>query len=173
MCPEVCAGHVRPLDGLSQLAYYIRCAHLGPGWFGFTPPRLTMSTTIAASFQGVPLSQLFPEQKEGWRGYIEWENEPKRKEIAARILKTKKFTPSPGTVFPAHRCRKKAYTSSSRIPARASPQDQSGPHRAPLEGVSCCPRITTHRRYQLANRAQREAGYDPSPRFSVQRRDAA
>lgn len=54
-----------------------------------------MSTTIAASFQDVPLSQLFPEQKEGWRGYIEWENEPKRKEIAARILKTKKFTPSP------------------------------------------------------------------------------
>lgn len=66
------------------------------------------------TFEDVPLSQLFPEDKLGWRGclvalfsdfasdtdvacrYIEWEDKPDRKAIAKRILATKKFTPSPG-----------------------------------------------------------------------------
>ncbi|PCH39809.1 molybdopterin binding oxidoreductase [Wolfiporia cocos MD-104 SS10] len=41
------------------------------------------------------LDQLFPEEKPGWRGYIEWENYPERKEAAAKILLSNKFTPSP------------------------------------------------------------------------------
>ncbi|TFY69007.1 hypothetical protein EVJ58_g659 [Rhodofomes roseus] len=49
----------------------------------------------ATTFEGVPLSQLFPEEKLRWRGYIEWEDNPARKEIAKRILATKEFTPSP------------------------------------------------------------------------------
>ncbi|EPT05357.1 hypothetical protein FOMPIDRAFT_1156176 [Fomitopsis schrenkii] len=47
------------------------------------------------TFEGVPLSQLFAEDKLGWRGYVEWEDKPERKSIARRILSTKKFTPSP------------------------------------------------------------------------------
>ncbi|CCL99737.1 uncharacterized protein FIBRA_01759 [Fibroporia radiculosa] len=47
------------------------------------------------TWEGVPLSQLFPEEKLGWTGYIEWEDKPDRKKIAQAILKTKKFTPSP------------------------------------------------------------------------------
>jgi sulfite oxidase len=48
------------------------------------------------NFRGIPLSQLFPEERPGWRGYIEWEDKPERKQIAEELLKTKKFTPIPG-----------------------------------------------------------------------------
>ncbi|OCH91604.1 molybdopterin binding oxidoreductase [Obba rivulosa] len=47
------------------------------------------------TYQGKPLSQLFPEERAGWKGYIEWEDCPERKAIGREILKTKKFTPSP------------------------------------------------------------------------------
>ena len=67
------------------------------------------------TFQGVPVKELFPEEKSGWVGYctisyqlqrpfnltpahryVEWENAPERKRIASELLKTKKFTPIPG-----------------------------------------------------------------------------
>ncbi|TBU59053.1 sulfite oxidase mitochondrial precursor [Dichomitus squalens] len=51
------------------------------------------------SFGGIPLSQLFPESKLGWRGYVEWEDHPERKRTASEILKTKKFTPIPEFQF--------------------------------------------------------------------------
>ncbi|KAH9936496.1 sulfite oxidase mitochondrial precursor [Fomitopsis serialis] len=56
---------------------------------------MSFGTMTMAAFEGVPLSQLFPEEKLGWNGYVEWEDKPDRKEIARRILATKEFTPSP------------------------------------------------------------------------------
>ncbi|OBZ69032.1 Sulfite oxidase [Grifola frondosa] len=52
-----------------------------------------MSTHNAC--QGKLLSQLFPEEKLGWRGYVEWEDHPEKKVLASEILRTKKFTPIP------------------------------------------------------------------------------
>ncbi|KAF7789478.1 hypothetical protein EIP86_000424 [Pleurotus ostreatoroseus] len=47
-------------------------------------------------YQGTPLKQLFPEERPGWRGFVEWERAPDRKRIAHELLKTKKFTAIPG-----------------------------------------------------------------------------
>ena len=51
------------------------------------------------TFEGKPLSQLFPEERRGWRGYVEWELAPERKKAAEEVLKTKNFTPIPGSSF--------------------------------------------------------------------------
>lgn len=51
----------------------------------------------AEMFEGKPLKELFPEERAGWRGYVEWERAPERKKIAAALLKTKEFTPIPGS----------------------------------------------------------------------------
>lgn len=48
------------------------------------------------TFEGKKLSELFPEERSGWRGYVEWELSPERKKVAASLLATKKFTPIPG-----------------------------------------------------------------------------
>ena len=57
----------------------------------------TEANDTGAMFQGKPISQLFPsEARVGWTGFVEWEQEPERKKIAAALLKTKKFTPIPG-----------------------------------------------------------------------------
>ncbi|KAI0312870.1 sulfite oxidase mitochondrial precursor [Amylostereum chailletii] len=45
------------------------------------------------------LADLFPEEKEDWRGYVEWEKYPERKALARELLKTHKFTPSPEFQF--------------------------------------------------------------------------
>ncbi|KLO08215.1 molybdopterin binding oxidoreductase [Schizopora paradoxa] len=50
-------------------------------------------------FEGKPLKQLFPEERKGWSGYVEWETAPERKRIATEVLKTKKFTPIPEFQF--------------------------------------------------------------------------
>lgn len=50
----------------------------------------------AETFEGKPLKELFPEERAGWRGYVEWERAPERKKVAAALLKTKEFTPIPG-----------------------------------------------------------------------------
>ncbi|KAI5115509.1 hypothetical protein M0805_002922, partial [Coniferiporia weirii] len=52
-----------------------------------------------ASFEGQRLSELFPQEREGWSGFIEWERAPERKKIATEILKTKEFTPIPEFQF--------------------------------------------------------------------------
>ncbi|KAI0783500.1 sulfite oxidase mitochondrial precursor [Abortiporus biennis] len=49
----------------------------------------------AETFRGVPLKELFPEERPGWRGFVEWEDKPERKQIAHEILKTKQFTAIP------------------------------------------------------------------------------
>ncbi|KAF9466226.1 Oxidoreductase, molybdopterin-binding domain-containing protein [Collybia nuda] len=36
-------------------------------------------------------SKIFPEEKPGWHGYIEWEDKPEKKALAQKILKSKKF----------------------------------------------------------------------------------
>ncbi|KAI0799857.1 sulfite oxidase mitochondrial precursor [Irpex lacteus] len=46
-------------------------------------------------FNGVPLKELFPEERKGWVGYVEWEDYPERKRIAHELLKTKTFTAIP------------------------------------------------------------------------------
>ncbi|KAJ3535774.1 hypothetical protein NM688_g6930 [Phlebia brevispora] len=46
-------------------------------------------------FRGVSVKQLFPEDRPGWRGFVEWEKYPERKRIAHELLKTKKFTSIP------------------------------------------------------------------------------
>ena len=69
----------------------------------------------------MPLKQLFPEERPGWRGYVrspcptrspcscslfrfvEWEGNAKRKGVAHELLKTKKFTDIPGTSSPESR----------------------------------------------------------------------
>ncbi|KAG5723946.1 Sulfite oxidase [Termitomyces sp. T112] len=38
---------------------------------------------------------MFAEEKSGWRGYIEWEDYPKKKAEAAKILNSKEFSHSP------------------------------------------------------------------------------
>jgi len=52
-----------------------------------------------AEYNGVPLNQLFAEEKQGWSGYVEWENYPDKKVIASEVLKRNKFTPIPEFQF--------------------------------------------------------------------------
>ncbi|KAM5539407.1 hypothetical protein V8D89_006859 [Ganoderma adspersum] len=59
----------------------------------------TYERVVERSYNGVPLSKLFPQEKLGWRGYVEWESDPQRKRVAAEILNTKKFTPIPEFQF--------------------------------------------------------------------------
>ncbi|GJE95510.1 sulfite oxidase [Phanerochaete sordida] len=54
---------------------------------------------VEETYNGVPLSKLFPEERPGWRGYVEWEKYPERKRIAAEILKSKKFSGFPEFQF--------------------------------------------------------------------------
>lgn len=49
------------------------------------------------TFEGKSLKELFPEERAGWRGYVEWERAPERKKVAVALLKTKEFTPIPGS----------------------------------------------------------------------------
>ncbi|KAA1474748.1 molybdopterin binding oxidoreductase [Dentipellis sp. KUC8613] len=58
-----------------------------------------MAPVAEESWNGTPLSQLFPEEREGWRGYIEWEKYPERKEIARQILNSKEFPDCPEFQF--------------------------------------------------------------------------
>ncbi|KAL5528033.1 hypothetical protein ACEPAF_7169 [Sanghuangporus sanghuang] len=51
------------------------------------------------TFKGGRLSELFPQDKPGWRGYVEWERAPERKKVAQELLKTKEFTPIPEFQF--------------------------------------------------------------------------
>ncbi|GBE83263.1 sulfite oxidase [Sparassis crispa] len=52
-------------------------------------------TATEAKFKGIPRSHPFPEEKVGWRGYVEWEDKPDRKAPATQILNTKHFMPPP------------------------------------------------------------------------------
>ncbi|KAI0081222.1 sulfite oxidase mitochondrial precursor [Panus rudis PR-1116 ss-1] len=54
-----------------------------------------MAAVDDETFRGIPIKQLFPEERPGWRGFVEWEDKPERKAIAHELLKTKKFTPIP------------------------------------------------------------------------------
>jgi len=45
---------------------------------------------------------LFPEERPGWKGYIEWEKYPEKKEKAAEILKKYNFPPV-GHMHAAHK----------------------------------------------------------------------
>ncbi|TCD66846.1 hypothetical protein EIP91_000800 [Steccherinum ochraceum] len=59
-----------------------------------------MSTDVAdpikePMFRGKSVKELFPEERPGWRGFVEWEDYPERKKVAHELLKTKKFTPIP------------------------------------------------------------------------------
>ncbi|KAG7088040.1 hypothetical protein E1B28_012074 [Marasmius oreades] len=45
------------------------------------------------------LEALFAEERPGWTGYVEWEQYPDKKEMATKILVTKKFTPIPEFQF--------------------------------------------------------------------------
>ncbi|RPB08392.1 molybdopterin binding oxidoreductase [Morchella conica CCBAS932] len=38
---------------------------------------------------------FFPEEREGWHGYIEWEDYPEKREQAAKVLQTHNFAPPP------------------------------------------------------------------------------
>lgn len=51
------------------------------------------------SYDGVPVSQLFTDEKPGWRGYVEWEEYPEKKRIAAELMKGAKLTPPPEFQF--------------------------------------------------------------------------
>ncbi|KIJ64599.1 hypothetical protein HYDPIDRAFT_175536 [Hydnomerulius pinastri MD-312] len=51
------------------------------------------------SYQGIPLNQLFADEKQGWSGYVEWEKYPDKKGLAKKILKTHKFTQIPEFQF--------------------------------------------------------------------------
>ncbi|KAJ3522672.1 hypothetical protein NM688_g8842 [Phlebia brevispora] len=50
---------------------------------------------VDGQYNGVPLSWLFPEEKQGWTGYVEWEKSPDKKRVANGILKSQKFSPIP------------------------------------------------------------------------------
>jgi len=39
--------------------------------------------------------EAFKEEREGWRGYVEWEDYPEKKKLAARIMRSHKFPPPP------------------------------------------------------------------------------
>ncbi|KAF9222999.1 molybdopterin binding oxidoreductase [Gyrodon lividus] len=55
--------------------------------------------TSKASYKGIPLSQLFADEKQGWSGYVEWEKYPDKKALAREILKTHRFTQVPEFQF--------------------------------------------------------------------------
>ncbi|TFY77526.1 hypothetical protein EWM64_g6484 [Hericium alpestre] len=55
--------------------------------------------TDAETWKGKFLAELFPEEKTGWRGYIEWEKYPERREIARQILSSKTFPDEPEFQF--------------------------------------------------------------------------
>ncbi|KAI9058569.1 sulfite oxidase mitochondrial precursor [Trametes sanguinea] len=57
------------------------------------------SPTADESSNGFLLSQCFPEERLGWRGFVEWEDRPERKRLASAILKSKEFTPIPEFQF--------------------------------------------------------------------------
>jgi len=38
---------------------------------------------------------VFAEEREGWRGYVEWEDYPEKKALAYKIMKSHKFPPPP------------------------------------------------------------------------------
>jgi len=58
-----------------------------------------MANENELSYNGVPLSQLFADEKKGWSGYVEWEKYANKKAIAREILKTHQFTPIPEFQF--------------------------------------------------------------------------
>ncbi|KAH9924353.1 sulfite oxidase mitochondrial precursor [Epithele typhae] len=64
-----------------------------------TTPTNGHDAPTGETWKGTPLSQLFSENKLGWRGYVEWEDYPDRKVVATEILNTKKFTPIPEFQF--------------------------------------------------------------------------
>jgi len=56
--------------------------------------RLSVSTPVSPTMP-ISLRGLFPEEKIGWKGYVEWEKYPERKALAEELLRTHKFTPIP------------------------------------------------------------------------------
>ncbi|KZV60509.1 molybdopterin binding oxidoreductase [Peniophora sp. CONT] len=58
----------------------------------FSPPA---SPALIKSPIPSSLSALFPEEKPGWHGYIEWERYPERKALARELLATHQFPPPP------------------------------------------------------------------------------
>ncbi|KAJ6504715.1 molybdopterin binding oxidoreductase [Mycena vitilis] len=65
-------------------------------------PLTSEPTTYLPPTMSLPeldVESLFAEEKVGWSGYVEWEKYPQKKEIATKILKTKKFTPIPEFQF--------------------------------------------------------------------------
>ncbi|CDO69882.1 hypothetical protein BN946_scf184884.g41 [Trametes cinnabarina] len=58
------------------------------------PPSQTDSSS-----NGFLLNQFFPEERPGWRGFVEWEGRPERKRVASAILQSKKFSPIPEFQF--------------------------------------------------------------------------
>ncbi|KAK7462372.1 hypothetical protein VKT23_007973 [Stygiomarasmius scandens] len=49
--------------------------------------------------ENIDIKKAFAEEKLGWRGYVEWEKYPEKKELATRILNKSKFTPIPEFQF--------------------------------------------------------------------------
>ncbi|KAK7687080.1 hypothetical protein QCA50_009580 [Cerrena zonata] len=56
---------------------------------------MTVKDEQEETFRGVPIKQLFPEERLGWKGFVEWEGNDERKAMASEFLKTKQFTPIP------------------------------------------------------------------------------
>ncbi|KAI0043950.1 molybdopterin binding oxidoreductase [Auriscalpium vulgare] len=58
-----------------------------------------MASAETKTWEGKTMAELFPEEKDAWRGYIEWEKYPERKAIASKILNTHKFSLPPEFQF--------------------------------------------------------------------------
>lgn len=54
---------------------------------------VTMATLRASTQTDETTIPYFPEEREGWHGYIEWEDYPEKREQAAKILRTHNFAP--------------------------------------------------------------------------------
>ena len=112
----------------------------------FSPP---VSPSLLRSPVPSSLAGLFPEERLGWRGYVEWERYPERKALARELLATHKFPFPPGGYARAShlheeltRCRVPGCSSSEHKPYLIRPQ---------MEGVSYGAWIGRHSRLLLGD----------------------
>ncbi|GAT28796.1 sulfite reductase [Aspergillus luchuensis] len=83
------AGHKLPIldqSGLDTVHIY--------------PPKPTQRYKDEEAIEAVgDRNELFKREKEGWKGYVEWENYPDKKAKAHRILTSQTFDPCPDYMF--------------------------------------------------------------------------
>ncbi|KGO44629.1 Eukaryotic molybdopterin oxidoreductase [Penicillium expansum] len=89
MIEQGLAGHKLPILDQSESD----TVHLYP------PPATKLTKDEEAIASVGDRAKLFTRERNGWKGYVEWENYPEKKAKARKILTSQTFAPSPDFIF--------------------------------------------------------------------------